>query len=408
MGSRASLDLVRDHAIARLSDAEQSMGSEILGLEQGAAATSSTEVEFALVLSRMIDSVKSDPEHLRATVYELARHKLKEQFGSEEAVDMRQLSKSLEVAIHGVETFVAKNDRLEAWLGRPALGQPTASSLAIASVLLDASLEAKPVTEAGSKPTYYSATPQRKSRFTAHWRIALVIAAAIAGIFAVNQRVIEIDTLRKRVSQLIGLPSASPPRPAQIGSFRERAEAFDSLEPPSPLTPTTYGIYAVSGDKLHQLDQLPGRAPDIRIAISAAIPTPSRTTLPDGHIKFIVYRRDSATSAADRAEIRVVAKVAQETNFDKSGKPVISKIDNTWVIRNISIPLRTAPKRDNPDMYEVQSENPDNVLTPGRYALVLKGQAYDFTVAGAVTDPKQCLERLAATNGQFYSDCQKQ
>jgi len=46
-------------------------------------------------------------------------------------------------------------------------------------------------------------------------------------------------------------------------------------------------------------------------------------------------------------------------------------------------------------------------VAPGRYALVLKGQAYDFNVAGQITDPKQCLERMAATNGQFYSECQK-
>src|ERR1700758_3214390 len=124
------------------------MGSEILRAEHETAPSLSAEVEFALVLSRMIDSVKSDPEHLRATVYELARHKLKEQFGSEEAVDMRQLSKSLEIAIQGVETFVAKNDRREAWLGRPALGQPTPRTLAVASALQEgASLQGGPVSE---------------------------------------------------------------------------------------------------------------------------------------------------------------------------------------------------------------------------------------------------------------------
>src|ERR1700739_515762 len=109
------------------------MGSEILRPEQDAAPTSSTEVEFALVLSRMIDSIKNDPEHLRATVYELARHKLKEQFESENGVDMRQLSKSLEIAIVGVEAF-AKNDPTEALLGRPALGRPGPHTLADALV----------------------------------------------------------------------------------------------------------------------------------------------------------------------------------------------------------------------------------------------------------------------------------
>jgi hypothetical protein len=71
------------------------------------------------------------------------------------------------------------------------------------------------------------------------------------------------------------------------------------------------------------------------------------------------------------------------------------------------MPYRTAPRKDNPEMYEVRSENPDAPLPPGRYALVLKGLAYDFSVAGPVTDPRQCLERLVATNGRFYSECKK-
>ena len=385
------------------------MELEILRPEKDAAPTSSAEVEFALVLSRMIDSVKNDPEHLRATVYELARYKLQEQLWSEKTADTQQLSKSLEVAIQGVETFVTKNDRNEAWLGRPALERPTPHVLAIASALQGGvSLQAEPAIEAGSEPTNYSATPGRKSRLTAPWRFALVLAVVLAVVIAVKQRVIEIGALQKGIMQFVGLSGTSPPGPNQVASFRERAAAFESVEPPSPLVPTTYGIYAVSGDKLYELDLLPVRAPDIRVALSAAILTPSRTTLPDGHIKFIVYRRDSATSAADRAEIRVVAKVTREMNFDKSGKSaVIPKLDDTWVLRNISISIRTAPKKDNPDMYEIRSENPENALTPGRYALVLKGQAYDFNVAGTVTDPKQCLEQVAATNGKFYSECRK-
>ena len=77
------------------------------------------------------------------------------------------------------------------------------------------------------------------------------------------------------------------------------------------------------------------------------------------------------------------------------------------MIRNISFPYRTAPVKENPEMYEVQGKDPDVALTPGRYALVIKGQAYDFTVAGTVTDDRQCLARLAAANGTFYSACLK-
>jgi hypothetical protein len=47
------------------------------------------------------------------------------------------------------------------------------------------------------------------------------------------------------------------------------------------------------------------------------------------------------------------------------------------------------------------------VLPAGRYVLVLKNIGYDFTVAGNITDPAQCLERTEAANGVFYSDCVK-
>jgi hypothetical protein len=42
----------------------------------------------------------------------------------------------------------------------------------------------------------------------------------------------------------------------------------------------------------------------------------------------------------------------------------MSKVEDTWVMRNISTPLRTAPKRDNPDMYEVLSEDAETALAP--------------------------------------------
>jgi hypothetical protein len=43
-------------------------------------------------------------------------------------------------------------------------------------------------------------------------------------------------------------------------------------------------------------------------------------------------------------------------------------------------------------------------LTPGRYAPVLNNQAYDFNVDGTIVDRGQCIERIVATNGTFYTD----
>jgi hypothetical protein len=79
--------------------------------------------------------------------------------------------------------------------------------------------------------------------------------------------------------------------------------------------------------------------------------------------------------------------------------------DDAWVMRNISFPLRSSPVNDNPEMIELHSEDPALELTPGRYALVLKTQAYDFSVEGNVVDPRQCIERIVGSTGIFYSDC---
>src|SRR5215472_2478743 len=96
------------------------MGPEILRPDsEDAVPVPTQEVEFALVLSRVIDSVSKDPEYLRATIYELARHKLKEQFQSESSAGVRRLSKSLEVAIQGVEAFNKKEEGRQAALGKP-------------------------------------------------------------------------------------------------------------------------------------------------------------------------------------------------------------------------------------------------------------------------------------------------
>ncbi|OKO67398.1 hypothetical protein AC628_39330, partial [Bradyrhizobium sp. NAS96.2] len=179
-------------------------------------------------------------------------------------------------------------------------------------------------------------------------------------------------------------------------------------EPPAPKRPlpTAYGVYAESGGKLYELQLIQGRAPDPRIAISAAITKPSETTLPDGHLRFIVFRREGAGGASDPIDVRLIARVTQQTTFDATGKPVVSPGDDTWVIRNISIPFRAAPLSEDPQMFEVQPRD-DAPLSPGRYALILKAQAYDFTVEGAVTDKRHCLQRLAAANGVFYSECER-
>jgi hypothetical protein len=93
--------------------------------------------------------------------------------------------------------------------------------------------------------------------------------------------------------------------------------------------------------------------------------------------------------------------------FDAKGKPSFSAISDSWNIRNVSYEFRVRPVAGNPEMLLVQSDMADFALPPGRYVLVLRDQGYDFTVAGKITEPSQCVERTDAANGTFYSECQK-
>jgi hypothetical protein len=148
--------------------------------------------------------------------------------------------------------------------------------------------------------------------------------------------------------------------------------------------------------------------PDKRVAISTPVNQLSRTTLPDGKTKFVVFRRDLAGDALDRIEVRVVARVMRAATFDAKGKPNFSPVSDAWNIRNLSYEFRVRPIAGNPEMVLAQPKDSDFTLPAGRYVLALKNQGYDFTVAGKVTDPSQCLERIDAANGSFYSVCQKQ
>jgi hypothetical protein len=120
-----------------------------------------------------------------------------------------------------------------------------------------------------------------------------------------------------------------------------------------------------------------------------------------------VFRRDLAGSALDRIEVRVVARVARALIFDSKGKPSSAPVD-AWNIRNLPYEFKVRPVTAHPEMLLVQPKDPDFTLPAGRYILALKNQGYDFTIAGKVIDPSQCLERTDAANGSFYTDCQKQ
>jgi hypothetical protein len=184
-------------------------------------------------------------------------------------------------------------------------------------------------------------------------------------------------------------------------SIRQPARAT-----PAFAAPDTYGVYAVSDGQLTPLDPLPIRVPDARVSISSTISKPAPAPLANGHLSFVVYHRELATSVPETASVRIVAKVMQATAF-AGGKPKSMAIEDTWAVRGGAVDLRIAPVPGNQEMVVIRAADPNFTLSPGRYVLMFKNQAYDFSVAGTVTDTAQCLERADLQDRSVYSECRE-
>ena len=184
-------------------------------------------------------------------------------------------------------------------------------------------------------------------------------------------------------------------------SIRQPAKAT-----PAFAAPDTYGVYAVNDGQLTPLEPLPIRVPDARVSISSPISKPAPAPLANGHLSFVVYHRELATSVPETASVRIVAKVMQATAF-AGGKPKSMTIEDTWAVRGGAVDLRIAPVPGNQEMVVIRAADPNFTLSPGRYVLMFKNQAYDFSVAGTVTDTAQCLERADLQDRSVYSECRE-
>ena len=369
------------------------------------------EIEFALILSRMINTAKDDPSQLRLAIYEFARDRLKIDTSWADETERERLSVALETAIRGVEEFSARRE--ERQLARPTPSAQIGSRLSPAEqphAPMPATQTVNPAPEDVLVPNRVYWRPQVQTIVDVRTRstisiavrfgIATVLFGMVVGL-AFYKQWAGVDLSAPLLSMLIK-PQPDTSQPAADSNTTVVAKAM-----PFPL-PSDYGVYALSDAVLSELYLLPERVPDKRIAMSTPVNQPSRTTLPDGTAKFIIFRRDLAGNAPERMEVRVVAQVMRALTFDAKGKPTFAQISDAWNIRNVSYEFRVRPIAGNPEMLLVQSDKADFALPAGRYVLALKDQGYDFTVAGKVTEPSQCLERTDAANGTFYSECPKQ
>jgi hypothetical protein len=390
--------------------------------------------EYYSVLARSIAAAGQDHSQLRGVVYQLARIELKTELSRRHEAEMKAQISALENAIKQIETDVVEDPALLTFTpGRvvnqepeerlhdvPPAGRQGSRAVIRPEVLppIDAK---RPFEAEYSWPRPALAErggglaarqPDHQIRATFWWNIQ-VVAATLLGvaIYAVGEtrgdllglvtgrgaetsisRVAADDHSGQRVAALLATPANMP-----NGRTNQTIAG-------APL-PTSYGVYAIDRGKLSDLATLPIKVPDSRVAISAPIATPSPTTLPDGKVQFVAYRRDFKNNAPDRVTVRVVARVMRTLSFDAKGKANTANVEGSWAVRSKSYQMRVAPMGDNPEMIVVEPENPDFLFPAGRYAMVLQGTAYDFNVAGPITDTSQCLERTDALDVPVYSEC---
>jgi len=187
-----------------------------------------------------------------------------------------------------------------------------------------------------------------------------------------------------------------------------------SQENPKPLDntpavtfplPTSFGIYALSENKLFKLETLPIKVPDPRVALSAEIKKSSITNIPGNKPAFIIFRRDLLNNAPETIALRVIARIMHETTF-VGGKPSTLKIEGVWRVRNASVRYKVSPIPGQSEMVIARSED-DQSLAAGRYALVVNGFGYDFTIEGPIESTAHCLDSFEALNGTVFSECKK-
>jgi hypothetical protein len=362
--------------------------------------------DYHTVLMRVIQSTTQDPQQLRNLVYELARIKLRRETWLQEpalsADDAKDHLLALEAAIADVEAITAQDDT-----------DPIQRSSS--NELMPISIERRPDGE------ITIIDPPSEQRFRQYDRIALVSDLApdrskfwilsarflqLAGVAVLGVIIYVIVAGRTDlIDQLTGRGSeGKADRLAMQAPVQAPSVIAPIAAPPPPYPlPTSYGLYALNGNQLQQLEVLPMRAPDERVLIGPVVNKPSATVVPDGKVAFILFRRDLA-GASDRVPVRIMARIARAVTFENA-KAVTRPVDSSWAMRGKAVEFRVGPIPENPQMLMIKPDSEDYTLTPGRYALILKNEAFDFAVDGPVTDIEHCLERFDAANGGVYAPC---
>lgn len=393
--------------------------------------------EYYSVLARTISAASEDHARLREMVYRLARIELKKELNRRYKLELRKQTSALEDAIEKIEVDFAETKALPepSSQGAPDRSNEAAADANTAVTIWQDSAEVEvspggegenevyssdaeyevltPMVQPSPYPKWLAPKggranqdprPPKLSNFW--WIVQLAVAAAIGlAIFFVGQMHGEFGAIAERNGHLEKLVSAQ----AMPKTDRVVTNSIDAAQTKidGVSLPTSYGVYAADRGKTVALQPLPIKVTDPRIAISALISTPSPTTLPDGRVSFVVFRRNLLNNAPDHATVRVVARIMRALTF-KAGEPAKTiDVDGKWAVRSMSYGMSVSPVPGNPEMIVIRPAQPEFSLPAGRYALVLNRDGYDFTVAGPISDLAQCLEQTQAVDQSVYSECRK-
>jgi hypothetical protein len=368
-------------------------------------------------LRQLVAQVSRDHAQLRGLIYEFARAKLRRElyphFLDGAWSDIEQQVLGLERAIVRIEadfTQTAQPLQPTSFLSGPIRDrsallsdrqQTGAVSTHYAESSLIGALQHASLSLHHAQPDKSFLGRHLRSRFWRNAQILLAIAIGLAVYVKIDPQLLVKRLASSSFAMSLGeSPKASVDQAPVSIPVKEREVAKSGV----PI-PAEYGAFALSAGQLIELEQLPIKVPDPRVAISAAFPVPGKVHIAAGQLQFVAYRRDLANSTPDRVELRVIAQLKRALSFDSNGHPKTTAVEQTWVVRNQSYELSVAPFADNPEMILMRSAVPDLVLPAGRYALVLKGVGYDFTIEGALTDKAHCLERTEGLDTSFYSEC---
>ena len=369
-------------------------------------------LDFYSILQDAIKTAKHNSFQLRALVYERARFNLKRDIlyghSSMGLAELVQHVKDFELAVARIEAN-AEDDQ-------PSPPQQT---------------EWPDTTEANSNnaveilpamrtaPRYAELSPIRWSDNLQHVRLPeeflrylrsanrfigfAILGMAFIGAIVVLAMLWPLQKTSRQIEVANKLPQVNGPAVKQSSSSENNPSPTEaSTKLPFPL-PTSFGIYVLNDNKLTELEALPINVPDQRVALSAEIKTPSAVTISEHKPAFILFRRDLLNNAPQKVMLRVVARMMRETKI-VNGKPVVTKIEGAWRIRDVSHELKISPIAGQREM--VMARLDEEVSLPaGRFALVMNRLGYDFTIGGLEQTPETCLEGFEAATGIVFTQC---